>query len=274
MASESGIAGGYIHGFDPVEQRRLVEQARFLAPQVFEGVDFSGRRRLLEVGCGVGGQTEILLGRFPRLRVDGVDASQAQLDAARVHLGARVREGRVRLVRADALRLPFKGGAHDAAFVCWFLEHVPRPGEILKGLREVLARGAVVHCVEVHNASLHLVPEAPSMMALWEKYNRWQAGHGGDPHVGAKLGGLLHGAGFEDVRVDVRTYFYDRRDPGARARMIDYWAGLVRSGAPALVAAGVVTEEELRAAEAELRRVAETPEGVFFYSFVAAQARA
>ena len=41
-----------------------------------------------------------------------------------------------------------------------------------------------------------------------------------------------------------------------------------------LVAAGVVTEEELDAAEYELRRVAEAPEGVFFYSFVAARARA
>ncbi len=46
------------------------------------------RRRLIEVGCGVGAQTEILLRHFPDLHVTGVDASEPNLAAARESLAS------------------------------------------------------------------------------------------------------------------------------------------------------------------------------------------
>ena len=77
---------GYLHGYTKEEQNRLYQQARFLETSVFESIDFSKSKRLLEVACGVGAQTEILLKRFPHIKIDGIDASQEQLHTAEKHL--------------------------------------------------------------------------------------------------------------------------------------------------------------------------------------------
>ncbi|MFZ9189301.1 MAG: class I SAM-dependent methyltransferase, partial [Algoriphagus sp.] len=93
----------YVHGFDPVEQLRLKEQADFLAPMVFKEVDFSGCTHLLEVGSGVGAQTRILLERFPKLQITCVDASAVQLAQAKINLA--LFGDRVRFVEQDGCAL-------------------------------------------------------------------------------------------------------------------------------------------------------------------------
>ncbi|RXE18236.1 SAM-dependent methyltransferase, partial [Xanthomonas perforans] len=44
----------YLHGFSATEQARLLKQARLLETTLFNQIDYSGARRLLEVGSGVG----------------------------------------------------------------------------------------------------------------------------------------------------------------------------------------------------------------------------
>src|SRR5678815_5459349 len=79
-------SAGYLHGFTPAERDRLYRQARFLEHKVHDGLPYRRARQLIEVGCGVGAQTEILLRHFPDLHVTGVDASESNLAAARAHL--------------------------------------------------------------------------------------------------------------------------------------------------------------------------------------------
>jgi hypothetical protein len=55
----------YLHGFSDTEQHRLVTQSRLFESSIFSGIDYGGATRLLEVGSGVGAQTDILLRRFP-----------------------------------------------------------------------------------------------------------------------------------------------------------------------------------------------------------------
>jgi hypothetical protein len=64
---------GYLHGYSEPERERLHRQARFLEPMVHDRLPFRRRRRLLEVGSGVGAQTEILLRHFPELHVTGIE---------------------------------------------------------------------------------------------------------------------------------------------------------------------------------------------------------
>lgn len=82
----------YLHGFSGTEQQRLMTQARLLESSIFGQIDYSGARRLLEVGSGVGAQTEILLRRFPELHVTGVgprgSASRRSSHAASTALAA------------------------------------------------------------------------------------------------------------------------------------------------------------------------------------------
>lgn len=117
----------YLHGFSSTEQARLLKQARLLEATLFNQIDYSGARRLLEVGSGVGAQTEILLRRFPDLHVTSVDLSEAQLGAARANLErlAWCRE-RYTLQQADASDLPFEARQFDAAFLCWVSSMCPR----------------------------------------------------------------------------------------------------------------------------------------------------
>ena len=129
----------YVHGFDPIEQLRLKEQAEFLAPMVYKEVDFGGCKNLLEVGSGVGAQTRILLEKFPALQITCVDSSAEQLAQARINLASF--GDRVRFVEQDGCELQL-GERFDAAFVCWTLEHVPSPIRLLIKLKEHLQPGA------------------------------------------------------------------------------------------------------------------------------------
>ena len=100
---------GYVHGFTPEEQDRLRRQARIIEHRVNEHrLPFQRSRRLLEIGCGVGAQTEILLRHFPELHVTGLDASKTNLDKAREYLsGQPFAADRYEFVLGDAARLNF-----------------------------------------------------------------------------------------------------------------------------------------------------------------------
>jgi len=107
---------GYLHGFSPEEQERLYQQARFLESKIYETVDFSKAKTLLEIGCGVGAQTEILLERFPSLYIQGVDASPIQLEKAKERLSTQIKEKRVTLTLGDATHLSFPDNSFDGGW--------------------------------------------------------------------------------------------------------------------------------------------------------------
>ncbi len=265
---------GYLHGFTRTEQERLRRQARFLEHRIHERIPFWKCRRLLEVGCGVGAQTEILLRHFPDLHVTGVDASAANLEAARENLGRlQWAEGRYELVHEDATRLSFPADSFDGAFLCWILEHVGDPMRVLSEVRRVLRPGAHIVVTEVQNATFFLDPYSPHTMAYWMAFNDHQLELGGDPFVGAKLGNLLLALGYQDIATKVRNIHLDNRAPGERAEFLGFWSELLLSGAPGLEAAGKVSRETVEGMKEELDRVAHDPNSVFFYSFIQARAR-
>jgi ubiquinone/menaquinone biosynthesis C-methylase UbiE len=263
----------YLHGFSATEQARLMKQARLAEATIFHDVDYGAARHLLEVGSGVGAQTEILLRRFPDLHVSCVDLSEPQLAAARENLGRMPwLEGRYLLQQADATDLPFEPRSFDAAFLCWVLEHVPSPARVLNEVRRVLAPGAPVYITEVMNASFLLDPYSPNVWRYWMAFNDFQYESGGDPFVGAKLGNLLLAGGFSDVTTQVKTFHYDNREPARRKTMIAFWEELLLSAADQLLSAGKVTPDVVEGMRQEMRQVQNDPNAVFFYSFVQARA--
>lgn len=268
-------ADNYLHGFTSEEQDRLYRQARFLENIVYNGVDLSGVKNLLEVGSGVGAQTEILLRRFPEAQITCVDFSEAQIATAKKRLENNpVAKERYEIRQMDATDMTFKSNEKfDGAFLCWVLEHVPGPQKVLSEVRRVLLPNSTVYVTEVLNATFFLEPYSPNVLEYWMKFNNLQYEMGGDPFVGAKLGNMLLSLGFKDIKTETKTFFLDNRNPGKREEMIAYWTELLLSGMPNLLKAGYVTEEMAGKVKEEMHKVAKDPNAVFYYSFVQATAK-
>ncbi len=259
---------GYIHGFSSAEQHRLVEQARVLAPRVFEDLDLSGAHSLLELGCGVGAELGILAPLWPRLRLTGVDRSGSQLAAARGLLGASPETRGIAMVQADAVRLPFPDAAFDRVLTIWLLEHVADPRRVLGEALRVTRPGGEVICTEVDNATFGFDPPEPLIEGWWRRFNRYQQAAGGDPFVGAKLGAMAGALGCNGVRTRSIPVIDSRRDPERRTLLLDYLRDLLLSGADNLIADGYADDGDKNHLVQAFARVREDPRVGFRYQAV------
>lgn len=266
------MARQYLHGYTTTEQQRLIEQARLLAPFVYKGLDFSTVTKLLEVGCGVGAQTEILLEKFEQLKVTAVDVSPEQLTLGRSRLSQAVHEGRVEFIEADATELGLVAEDHDGAFVCWFLEHVSDPVKVLKEVKSRLKPGAEVVVTEVNNSSLFIDPYSPHTLKYWYEFNDYQWSIEGHPFLGLQLGNYLSEAGFKNIEVEFRPLFFDGRDPQSRSVFLKYFFELLKSANDSLVSNKRVDPETILQVEAEFKAANDSPRGLIYYSFVRARA--
>lgn len=263
----------YLHGFSKDEQERLRRQAQFGEFKIYRDVDFTHTKNILEVGCGVGAQSEILLRRFPALHLTGIDLNEQQIASARAHLGNKEDfAGRFEIKSMDASNMSFDSNTFDGAFLCWILEHVPDPQRILNETRRVLKPGAKIYITEVMNSSFFLDPYSPNVWKYWMAFNDYQYDGAGDPFIGAKLGNLLAAGGFHRIKTQVKTWHIDNRQPQRRKEMIDYWRDLLLSASDQLVESGYTTKEIVQAMRKEMSLVANDPNAVFLYSFMQASA--
>lgn len=264
----------YVHGFSKKEQDRLRRQARFWEYSIFEGINFSSCKNLLEIGCGVGANTEILLRRYPDLFVEGIDINEAQIEEAKRFLPTiPYGKDRYHIQKMDAGNLEFKSNSFDGAFLCWVLEHVPDPVRVLSEVRRILQPGGRLVVNEVMNHTFFLEPYSPHVWKLWMAFNDFQYDHAGDPFVGAKLGNLLTQVGFRQVKTEVINLHLDNRNPEKRTEIIEFWMELLMSGRDSLIDAKYIDEETFDKAMEEFKTVRRDPNAVFMYSFMRCIAR-
>lgn len=265
----------YLHGFDSIEQNRLRKQAEFTEHTVYKDINLSQVKKLIEVGSGVGAQTEILLRRFPKIEIDCIDLSTNQLEAAKNSLAVcPYAKDRYKLHNMNATDMEFDSGHFDGAFLCWILEHVPDPGKVLSEVRRVLRPGSIIYITEVLNSSFFLEPYSPNVWKYWMAFNDYQHDMKGDPFIGAKLGNILLQQGYRDIKVSTKTWHLDNRRPAKRKEFIEFWTELLLSASEQLVKDNYVDEETVTKARAELKTVRNDPNAVFYYSFIQAKARA
>lgn len=245
----------YLHGYSKEEQERLYYQARLLEKHVFNGIDFSKTEKIIEVGCGVGAQTEILLEKFPHLKILGIDLSEAQIEVAKHRLKKYIKKGQVRLLCMNAEKIDQIKEKFDGAFICWFLEHVPDPLKILKGLNKILNKNAKVYCTEVQNASFFVNPYSPNMLKYWFEFNDFQWGHGGNPFMGATLGNLLLKSKFKNIDLDFRGMTFDSTDKKARKEFVLYFEKLMFSAADNLIKDKRISSQNLKKVKAEVKKL-------------------
>ncbi len=168
--------------------------------------------------------------------------------------------------------MDFEARSFDGAFLCWILEHVPDPLQILNEVRRVLRPGGVVYITEVINSSFFLDPYSPNLWKYWMAFNDYQFEGAGDPFVGAKLGNFLSKVGFQRIQTEVITWHLDNRQPEKRRKIIAYWADLLMSASDQLIKAGYVTQEVVDLGMEEMQKAQKNPDAVFLYSFMQAKA--
>ena len=96
--------------------------------------------RWIDVGCGNGAFTEVLMERCAPAEVQGIDPSEGQLAYARTRPGAR---GAV-FQRGDAMALPFEADRFDAAAMALVIFFVPEPAKGVAEMARVVRPGGLV----------------------------------------------------------------------------------------------------------------------------------
>lgn len=265
---------GYLHGYSRTEQDRLFWQAKLFEEHIFKDVSYPPGSHVLEVGSGVGAQTEILLRRFPDSKVDCLDASKEQIERAKKHLREEIKNGRVTITQGDAMKLPYGENVFDGAFICWLLEHVRDPIGVLKQVRRAMKPNGILHVNETLNSTFFMHPYSAATQQYWFEFNDHQWNMKGDPFVGAKLGNYLEAAGFKEIRTKISFRHCDNRAPKLRAQFIEFWTSLLLNAAPGLLKAKKVDLKLVERMREELMELKENPEAVFVYGWVHATARA
>ncbi|MGH9050165.1 MAG: class I SAM-dependent methyltransferase [Acidimicrobiia bacterium] len=260
------MSRAYVHGYDPRENERLADQAETLVDLLHSDTAYPAGSQVLEAGCGVGAQTVTLARRSPGARFTSVDVSADSLaEAARtVHQAGLAN---VEFRKADLLALPFPAEHFDHVFVCFVLEHLPRPAEALAALDQVLAPGGTITVIEGDHGSAYFHADSEAAHAAIECLITLQREGGGNALIGRQVSPLMVDAGFDAVRVSPRMVYVD----SSRPDLVDgftrkTFTAMIEGVREPAIDAGLIEAERFDAGIRDLYRTADA-DGVFCYTF-------
>ena len=166
--------------------------------------------RWIDIGCGNGAFTELLIARCAPAEVQGIDPSDGQLAYARDRPGARTAE----FLQGDAMAIPFGDGRFDAAVMALVLVFVPDPRKGVEEMVRVIDPGgiAATYMWDMLGGGFPLDPVLAEMRAMGLSPTR-------PPQMEASqieaLRKLWTGAGLEEVEtreITVQRSFADFDD--------------------------------------------------------------
>src|SRR4051812_16217064 len=96
--------------------------------------------RWIDIGCGNGAFTELLVDRCAAAEVQGIDPSEGQLAFARTRPAARLAQ----FTQGDAMALPFEADRFDAAVMALVIFFVPEPVQGVAEMVRVTRPGGIV----------------------------------------------------------------------------------------------------------------------------------
>jgi SAM-dependent methyltransferase len=121
-------------------ERYMGEWSRLAGETFLDWLAPQSGLRWLDVGCGNGAFTEMLVERCAPASVHGIDPSEGQLAYARTRPAARVAQFR----QGDAMALPFPDDTFDAAVMSLVIFFVPDPARGVAEMARVVCPGGIV----------------------------------------------------------------------------------------------------------------------------------
>lgn len=229
---------------DEQELDRLDRQGRALAPATRFILESAGVRegmRLLDLGSGTG-DTALVASELvgPAGRVLGVDRSPEAV----AHATRRAAErglGNVIFQLGDIHDRTHDEGPFDAVMGRLVLMYASDPAAVLRARAAELAPGGIVVTMEFDVSSCRSLPAVPLMDQLVDVAGQAFERAGVDMSLGPKLWRTMASAGLRpEGMVSVQPHFGPDDPDGA-----GLLAGILRSAAPLIERAGMVSAEQL-----------------------------
>ena len=124
--------------------------------------------RCIDIGCGNGAFTELLIAHCRPVEVQGVDPSEGQLAFARSRPGVGV----AKFQQGGAEALPFADKSFDAALMALVIFFVPNPAKGVAEMKRVTRPGGVIaaYAWDIFNGGFPLEPLQAELRALGQQY--------------------------------------------------------------------------------------------------------
>jgi demethylmenaquinone methyltransferase / 2-methoxy-6-polyprenyl-1,4-benzoquinol methylase len=125
--------------------RRDIAWRRFTVRKM----SFTSTRRFLDVACGTADLSLDAARAYPEISVSGLDFVMEMLDIGQ----AKVRDGglskRIRLMKGDALDLPFRDNSFDVSGMAFGIRNIPDKSRALGEMMRVVVPGGQVMILEM-----------------------------------------------------------------------------------------------------------------------------
>jgi ubiquinone/menaquinone biosynthesis C-methylase UbiE len=256
----------YVHGYDARENIRLQDQAMTLVELLHSDTHYPSGSNVLEAGCGVGAQTITLARNSPSASITSIDISEesiAEAEKTVVSFGIR----NVKFQQADIFHLNFKPESFDHIFVCFVLEHLPRPVEALMTLMRYLKQGGTITVIEGDHGSAYFHPDSEAARKAIQCQVELQQRAGGNALIGRELYPLLTSAGYQSISVSPRMVYVDSSKPElVEGFTKKTFTAMIEGVGETAIKAGMIPKDVFEKGILDLYRTAE-PDGTFCYTF-------
>jgi SAM-dependent methyltransferase len=148
-------------------ERMMGTWSRFAGEIFLDWLALPKGLRCVDVGCGNGAFTELLIERCAPVEVQGIDPSQAQLDFAKTRPAGRLAQ----FQQGDAMALPFPDDRFDAAFMALVIFFVPEPAKGVAEMARVVRPGGTVaaYAWDLPGGGFPMEPVFSELRALGQK---------------------------------------------------------------------------------------------------------
>jgi SAM-dependent methyltransferase len=208
--------------------------SRLVGPVFLDWVAPQPGLRWIDIGCGNGAFTELVVQRCGPLEVKGIDPSDGQLAFARARPSTR----KVEFCRGDAMALPFSNNRFDAAVMALAISFIDHPTRGVAEMTRVVCPGGTVasYAWDTLGGGFPVEPIHAELRHLGVV-------HSGGPNVGASrlqsLRDLWVGGGLDAVetrKIEVKRSF---------ERFEDFWSTSLMSSVGRPIAEMAPSDVEL-----------------------------
>lgn len=256
----------YVHGYSERESVRLDDQANTLDNLLHHDSVFPEGSLILEAGCGTGAQTKIIAKNNLGSKFISIDISDSSLEKAKTLID-QLNIKNVEFEKGDIFNLRFENEFFDHVFICFVLEHLSNPVEVLKSLKRVLKKGGSITIIEGDHGSAYFYPESKFADFAIQSQIKLQEISGGNALIGRQIYPLLIKSGFIECKVSPRMVYVDSSRPELAEGFIkNTFTAMIEGIRENAVVGNIIEKEVFNKGIVDLYRTADE-DGVFCYTF-------